>query len=258
MWLYHFGNGIVATAGDFGRMGTLPTHPELLDWLAVTFRDDFGGSLKKLHQLIVTSATYRQSSSARNAKAEAMDSGNSLLWRMNRRKLEAEAVRDSVLAVSGKLDLKAGGPSWKDFVVERPDHSPHYQYHLADPNNPATWRRAIYRFIVRSQPQPFMSVLDCADPSMRVEKRNESVSPSQALSLLNNGFMVVQATHFAARLKAEAGDNPTAQIDLAIRLATGRPASPTEKERLTAFVQQHGLPNACRAILNLNEFTFID
>ena len=258
VWLYHFGNGIVTTANDFGRMGTLPTHPELLDWLAVTFRDELGGSLKKLHKLIVTSATYRQSSSTRNARGEANDSLNSLLWRQNRRKLEAEAVRDAVLAVSGKLDLKAGGPGWKDFVVERPEHSPHYRYDLADPNDSATWRRSIYRFIVRSQPQPFMTVLDCADPSMRVEKRNESVSPAQALSLLNNGFMVTQATHFAERLKAEAGDDPGAQMDLAFRLATGRAASATDRDQLVAYSQKHGLPNTCRVILNLNEFTFID
>ncbi len=258
VWLYHFGNGIVTTANDLGRMGTLPTHPELLDWLALTFRDDLGGSFKKLHKLIVTSEAYRQSSSASNPQAEAIDSENSLLWRMNRRKLEAEAVRDSVLAVSGKLDLKAGGPSWKDFVVERPEHSPHYQYDLADPNDPATWRRAVFRFLVRSQPQPFMTVLDCADPSMRVEKRNESVSPSQALSLLNNGFMLVQATHFAERLKTEAGEAPAAQIELAYRLATGHSASPAEKSQLIAFTQLHGLANACRVIFNLNEFTFID
>jgi mono/diheme cytochrome c family protein len=258
VWLYHFGNGLVTTPNDFGRMGAVPTHPELLDWLAITFREDLGGSLKKLHKLLLTSATYRQSSSARNARAEEIDNGNALLWRQNRRKLEAEAVRDSVLAVSGKLDLKAGGPSWKDFVVERPEHSPHYQYDLADPNDATTWRRAIYRFIVRSQPQPFMTVLDCADPSMRVEKRNESVSPAQALSLLNNGFMVVQATHFAARLQAEAGNDPAAQIDLAYRLATGRSATQQEKAQLTAFVQQHGLANTCRVIFNLNEFTFID
>ena len=103
-----------------------------------------------------------------------------------------------------------------------------------------------------------MTVLDCADPSMRVEKRNESVSPAQALSLLNNGFMVTQATHFAERLKAEAGDDPGAQIDLAFRLATGRAASATDRDQLVAYSQKHGLSNTCRVILNLNEFTFID
>ena len=258
VWLYHFGRGIVETPNDFGRMGMLPTHPELLDWLAVHFRDELGGSLKKLHKLILISAAYRQSSAIRSDKAEEIDNGNSLLWRQNRRKLEAEAVHDAVLSVSGKLDLTPGGPGWRDFVVQFPEHSPHYQYDLADPNDPATWRRSIYRFIVRSQTQPFMTVLDCADPSMRVDKRNESVSPSQALTMLNNGFMIAQSSHFAERLKADAGQDVGAQIDLAYRLATGRPATLQEKSQLTAFTQKHGLVNACRVIFNLNEFTFID
>jgi cytochrome c553 len=110
-------------------------------------------------------------------EAEKIDSGNALLWRQNRRKLEAEAVRDAVLAVSGKLDLTMGGPGWQDFVIERPEHSPHYEYGLADPEDARTWRRSIYRFIVPSQTQPWMTALDCADPSMRVDKRNESISP---------------------------------------------------------------------------------
>jgi hypothetical protein len=189
VWQYHFGHGLVETANDFGRMGLPPTHPELLDWLATGFRDS-GGSFKSLHKLIVTSATYRQSSIISNAKGSETDAGNTLLWKQTPRKLEAEAVRDAVLAVSGKLDLRMGGPGWQDFVIEHPEHSPHYQYDKADPNDPKTWRRAVYRFIVRSQTQPFMTALDCADPSMRVDKRNESVSPAQALSLLNNGFMV--------------------------------------------------------------------
>ena len=258
VWQYHFGHGIVDTPGDFGRMGTPPTHPELLDWLAVTFRDDMGGSLKKLHKLMVMSAAYRQVSSTKNDKAEAIDSGNRLLWRANSRKLEAEALRDAVLAVSGKLDLKQGGPGWQDFVVQRPEHSPHYEYGLADPNDARTWRRSIYRFIVRSQMQPFMTSLDCADPSMRVPKRNESVSPTQALALLNNGFMVTQAAHFAERVKAEAGADIAAQIERACRLAIGRAPSPEEKAQLISFAQKRGMPNACRVLLNLNAFTFID
>ena len=172
-WQYHFGRGLVETPNDFGRMGALPSHPELLDWLAATFRDDMGGSMKKLHRLIVTSAAYRQSSGTVNEKAAAFDSGNTLLWRQNRRKLEAEAIRDSVLAVSGKLDLKMGGPSFQDFVVTHPEHSPHYEYQLADPESPALHRRSVYRFLVRSQQQPWMAALDCADPSMLVEKRSD-------------------------------------------------------------------------------------
>jgi len=256
VWHYHFGQGIVATPSDFGRMGAPPTHPELLDWLAVEFRDG-GGSLKALHRLIVNSAAYRQSSTGSEAFG-AIDSGNQSLWRQNRRKLEAEAVRDAVLAVAGTLDLTMGGPGWQDFKIEHPAHSPHYRYDLADPEDKATWRRGIYRFIVRSQTQPFMTVLDCADPSMRVEKRNQSISALQALALLNNGFMTTQARHFALRVQREIGDDPVSQVDHAIRLAFGRPATAEERAALGSLTEAHGLANTCRAILNLNEFSFVD
>ena len=176
-------------------MGQLPTHPELLDWLAVEFRDG-GQSLKALHRLIVTSATYRQTSAGSPA-AEAVDAGNAYLWRMNRRKLEAEAIRDAALAVAGKLDTAMYGPAFQDFVVEHPEHSPHYEYQLHDPDDPKTFRRAVYRFLVRSRPQPFMAALDCADPSMQVDRRNETGSPLQALALYNNGFMLTLARHLA-------------------------------------------------------------
>ena len=255
VWQYHFGHGLVETPNDFGRNGGLPTHPELLDWLAAEFRDS-GGSLKKLHKLIVTSATYRQAS-AGNPAAEKIDANNTLLWRQNRRKLEAEAVRDSVLAVSGKLDLTPGGPGWQDFVIEQPAHSPHYKYDLADPEDAKTWRRSVYRFIVRSQTQPWMTSLDCADPSIRVDKRNESLSALQALALLNNGFMVTQARHFAERLQREKPDLG-AQVERGYQLAFGRTPSAAEREKLATFAQANGLPNLCRVLLNLNEFTFID
>ncbi|HMV46867.1 MAG TPA: PSD1 and planctomycete cytochrome C domain-containing protein [Blastocatellia bacterium] len=256
VWQYHFGAGLVTTPNDFGRNGAKPSHPELLDWLAAEFRDT-GGSLKKLHKLIVMSAAYRQAS-AGNAKAEQMDSGNALLWRQNRRKLEAEAVRDAVLAVTGKLDLTMGGAGWQDFVVEHPEHSPHYEYGLADPEDVRTWRRSIYRFIVRSQTQPWMTALDCADPSMRVDKRNESLSPLQALALLNNGFMISQARHFAERLQQERPDDLAAQIERAHWLAFGRAPSAAEGQKFLAFAKSHGLPNLCRVLLNLNEFSFAD
>lgn len=261
VWQYHFGRGIVETSNDFGRMGATPTHPELLDWLACEFRDG-GGSLKQLHRLICLSETYRQSSAPLDSpavrSAAAGDAENRLLWRQNRRKLEAEAVHDAVLAVSGKLDSRMGGPGYQDFVIEHPEHSPHYQYHLADPNDPRTWRRSVYRFIVRSQTQPFMTSLDCADPSMRVEKRNESVSPIQALALLNNGFMVVQARYFAERVEKEAGSEPPRQVARAVQLAFGRLPTDEETTALVAFVREHGLANACRVLLNANEFTFVD
>ncbi len=181
-----------------------------------------------------------------------------MLWRQNRRRLEAEAIRDAVLATAGTLDPTAGGPGWQDFRIEHPEHSPHYRYDLADPADRSTWRRSIYRFIVRSQTQPFMTSLDCADPSMRVEKRNESLSAIQALALLNNGFMTTQALEFAGRVAREAGDDPRAQVDRALRLAFGRAPTDEESTVLLELVGSHGLPAVCRTLVNLNEFTFID
>jgi mono/diheme cytochrome c family protein len=255
VWHYHFGRGLSDTPNDFGRMGSLPTHPELLDWLAVDFRDG-GQSLKKLHRLIVTSATYRQSSLGHPAN-EKIDTSNAFLWRMNRRKLEAEAVNDSVLAVAGKLDLTMGGPGFQDFIIEKPQHSPHYEYDQHDVEDPKSHRRSVYRFIVRSQPQPFLTVLDCADPSMSVASRNETVNALQALAMRNNRLTVAMAKHFAARVAKDA-TTPPAQIDLAFRLALGRPPSAAEAKAMSVYVREHGLTNLCRLIFNLNEFNFVD
>jgi mono/diheme cytochrome c family protein len=268
VWQYHFGRAIVDTPNDFGRMGQLPSHPELLEWLAVEFRDggDFleAQSLKSLHRLIVTSSTYQQQSqpeaivlAALKYDPRKIDAGNVYLWRMNRRKLEAEAIRDAVLQVSGKLDPKMGGPSFQDFVIDQPAHSPHYEYHLHDPNDPKSHRRSIYRFLVRSQPQPFMTTLDCADPSMRVDKRNESLSALQALAWLNNGFMVTMSGHFAARIEKDTKE-PAEQARLIFRLAVSREPTATEQELFASYIRMHGLANACRAALNLNEFAFVD
>jgi len=255
IWAYHFGQGIVDSPNDFGRMGQQPSHPELLDWLAVWFRDH-GQSWKQLHYLLLTSNTYRQASF--NVPAfEAVDAQNRMLWRMNRRPLDAEAIRDSVLAVSGQLNLAMFGPGFQDFVLQRPEHSPHYEYHLHDPNDPSCHRRAIYRFLVRSQQQPFMQTLDCADPSQSVARRDSTVTALQSLALLNNRLMVCMSEHFAERLACEAPD-PRQQVVRAFQLALGRAPSDSESKSLVAFVQRHGLPNLCRLVFNLNEFLFVD
>ncbi len=254
VWAYHFGRGIVETPNDFGRIGAEPTHPELLDWLACEFRDG-GGSIKELHRLIANSDTYKRAATAGGADAAnaAIDAGNRYLWRANRRKLEAEAVRDTVLLAAGKLDLTMGGPSFQDFVIERPEHSPHYQYHKADPDDPTTHRRSIYRFIVRSQPQPFMDTLDCADPSQLVDRRGETTTALQALALLNNAFTVRMAEHFAERVKAE--PEPVAA---ALRIALSREPEAEELAALRGYAAEHGLPATCRLIFNLNEFSYVD
>ena len=256
VWQHHFGRGLVETANDFGRMGGKPSHPELLDALAVWFRHDAKGSIKALHKRIVMSETYRQSSDSSDVAATS-DASNQWLSHQNRRKLDAESIRDSILAVSGKLDLAMGGPSFQDFVIEKPQHSPHYEYTLHDPEDPKSWRRSIYRFIVRSQQQPFMTVLDCADPSMRVEKRNESLSPLQALAMMNNGLTVAMAKHFAERVSKEAA-GIEAQTKRAFALALSREPKADELAPLVDYAKRDGLENVCRVILNLNEFSFVD
>ena len=255
VWQYHFGRGLVDTPNDFGRMGRTPSHPELLDWLACEFRDG-GQSLKRLHRLLVTSETYRQSS-RRSEDAAARDADNIFLSHMNRRKLDAEALRDSILLLAGALDLKMGGPGFRDFTIEKPEHSPHYHYRAVHASDPQTHRRSIYRFIVRSQPQPFMSALDCADPSISVDKRNESTSPLQALALSNNPLVVTMARRFAQRIEAF-GTDEVSRINAAFREALGRDATSQETEALVPFVREHGLANLCRLIMNLNEFAFVD
>ena len=150
-----------------------------------------------------------------------------------------------------------GGPSFQDFVIEKPEHSPHYQYHLHDPEDPRSHRRAVYRFVVRSKQQPFMAALDCADPSLAVEKRNETLTPQQALALLNNKLAVAMAKHFAARVEKLADDD-AGRVAAAVRLALGREPTAKERDALAAYAKEHGLANACRVILNLNEFVFVD
>jgi mono/diheme cytochrome c family protein len=259
VWQYHFGRGLVDTPNDFGRNGARPTHPELLDWLAADFRDH-GGSLKRLHRQIVLSNAYRRASTCDPAAAAAntaIDADNRYLARQNRRRIEAESLRDAMLVVSGLLDRTMYGPSFQDFVIEKPEHSPHYEYHLHDPADPKSHRRSVYRFIVRSQPQPFMTTFDCADPSMQVDRRNESVSPLQALTLLNGGLTIVAADRMAARLESAA---PTleARVQRGFTEATGRRPTAEEQAALVAHAVQYGLPSTCRLIFNLNEFLFVD
>lgn len=255
VWQYHFGAGIVSTPNDFGRMGARPSHPELLDWLAAEFLDN-GQSIKQLHRLILTSATYRQSSEL-IAAHEKIDSQNRFLWRMNRRQLEAEALRDSVLVLSGKMNLQMYGPGFRDFVLEHPQHSPHYEYYKHDPEDVRIHRRSVYRFLVRSQQQPFMTTLNCADPSQQVAKRDDAITALQSLALLNNKLMVSMAKHFAHDLKQSQADTKAAVTEAFFR-TVGRAPTTAEAADLVDYAKQHGLANACRLLFNLNEFSFVD
>ena len=285
VWQFHFGQAIVETPNDFGRMGRLPSHPELLDWLAAELRGDDDtsttrkrvvspmtnanpasdhslarraseGSLKHLHRLIVTSATYRQQSAHRE-DAATIDEGNRFLWRMNRRRLEAEEIRDSILAVSGRMNHRMNGTGYYLFALEQTAHSPHYEYHKFDPEDVASHRRSVYRFIVRSQPDPYMTTLDCADSSQSTPLRDETLTSLQALSLLNNRLNLSMSRHFARRLAQESQPGSD-RIDLALRLIAGR--SPTDRERseFAAYAEKHGFENLCRVLFNVSEFVFVD
>ena len=253
VWKYHFGKGLVETPNDFGHMGAQPSHAELLDWLAFWFMEN-GESIKKLHRLILTSATYRQSS-ADNPQFAKTDAENRYLWRMNRSRLDAESIHDSMLLISGKLDLTMGGPAIQQFFF-KDDHSPVYDYSLFDVDSPAACRRSIYRFIVRSVPDPFMDSLDCPNSSILTPKRNVTTTSLQALAVLNDPFVLKQSEHFAERI---AKTGPTAkQVESCYRLALNRLPTREETKKLMDFAEKFGTKNLCRAIFNTSEFQFVD
>jgi mono/diheme cytochrome c family protein len=265
LWLYHFGRGLSDTPNDFGRMGAPPTHPELLDWLALELLQS-DGSLKHVQRLIVTSSVYRQSSKTENRKPKtdqtetrlSVDSDNRLLWRMNRSRLDAESVRDATLLASGMLDRTMGGPSARQFVESPGVHvTPNVDYTNFDVNDPANHRRSVYRFIFRTLPDPFMETLDCPDASQLSAKRSASVSALQALAMLNNPFMVRQSEHLAERLARERPNLPQ-QIERLYELVLNRRASNVESAVFLQYAEAHGLANACRMLLNTNEAMFVD
>ena len=258
VWQWTFGKPLVGSPNDFGRMGQQPTHPELLDYLAARLRDDPNQSVKSLARLLITSRTYRLSSDHDEANS-AIDSGNRFYWRANRRRLTAEEFRDSLLAVSGALRLEdRGGKSFYDFALEKPQHSPHYEYHLHDPNDPASQRRTIYRFVVRSQPQPMLTTLDCADPSISVAVRDESTSALQALTQWNHRFVEAMASQFGRRIESEGLATNADRVERASRLALGRAPGSQESQLLEEHLERFGAASLARVLFNLNDFTYLD
>ncbi|WP_162130519.1 PSD1 and planctomycete cytochrome C domain-containing protein [Schlesneria paludicola] len=282
VWHLHIGHGLVGSLNDFGHMGETPSHPELLDWLAVEFRDG-GQSLKTLHRLILTSRTYRQtvasrlesSTSPRIDPRVAADADNRLLWRMNRIRLDAESIRDSVLAISGQLDLRMGGPSDRHFDLKPGHHvTPKVDYSKFDPSSDQGRRRSIYRFLFRTLPDPFMESLDCPSGDQITPVRSNSVTIQQALALWNDAFIASYCEQIAVRIERDcdetsataSGNQATLiapairqrQIDRAVRLILCRGPSPAESREFGAYLEQHGLPNLCRLLLNSNEFLFLN
>jgi hypothetical protein len=257
IWQFHFGEGLVRTPSDFGVMGEKPTHPELLDWLANWFVQE-GWSIKKLHRLILTSNTYRMSKLS-IAEYQEKDPENHLWWRFPYRRLEVEAIRDSMLAVSGRLNPKMYGPSMYPQVPKEAlegSSDPDTIWKASDEKEAS--RRTIYAHVKRSMIVPMLEVLDLCDTTRTSAKRNVTSVAPQALTLLNGEFTNRQARHFADRLRQEAGSKPEQQIDLAYRLALCRPPTDAERTRLVQFLKDESLEQMCRVILNLNEFVYSD
>ena len=261
LWHHHFGVGIVDTPSDFGMGGSRPSHPELLDWLASQLQAN-KWSLKSIHRLICLSATYRQASSratedlgSQHSVAQTVDVDNRDLWRQNIRRLDAESLRDAVLAVSGKLDKQMFGPGYQDFDYKE-EYAPVYTYITAD--RPALWRRSIYRFVVRTSPDPFLATLDCPNAANLSPTRNVTTTALQSLAMLNNEFMLKQTEYFAARLVANPNTTLSEQVSQAFLAVFGRLASTPESEASIAFIQSNGTAKFCRALLNANEFVYID
>ncbi|MCP4848471.1 MAG: DUF1553 domain-containing protein [Verrucomicrobiaceae bacterium] len=251
LWQFIFGVGIVDTPSDFGGNGTAPTHPELLDWMAAEFMDN-GWSMKRMMRKMLTSATFRQSSRPRVAAAR-IDADSRYLWRFPPRRLEAEAIRDSILAVAGTLDLRMGGPGFYLFDVDRENV---VHYHAKEETGPAEWRRMVYMFKIRQEQDSIFAAFDCPDGNQVIPSRSRSTTPLQALNLFNSRFIIEHAGQLAARLEREAGDDLTAQVNLAFNLFYNRPATPTEQRDAVDFIGAHSLSDFCRAMFNTNEFLF--
>jgi mono/diheme cytochrome c family protein len=252
IWQHHFGEGLVSTPSDFGANGSRPTHPELLDWLAAEFVAR-GWSLKAMHRLIVNSATYRQSSAPR-PEGLAVDAGARLLWRFPPRRLEAEPIRDLLLAVSGKLDLRMGGPG---FSVFEPNDNYVRVYAPRADFGPGEWRRMVYATVVRQRPDGVFGAFDCPDGGQIAPKRTRSTTPLQALNLLNSGFVMQQADFFAERLRREAGSDLAAQVGRAFGLVFNRAPDPEELTAATRLAREHGLAALGRTLFNANEFVYM-
>jgi hypothetical protein len=256
IWHYHFGRGLSALPNDFGFNGEYPSHPELLDWLAAEFVSA-GWSIKHLHRLILLSSVYQQSSVPEHSissLAKNIDAENRLLWKFPLRRLEAEAARDALLSVSGHLNFKLGGGSYRPFKVTVSGSN---FYEPIDENAPEFFRRTVYRMGVHSGKDALLDSLDCPDPSTKTPARAVTTTPIQSLGLMNNPFVLRQARQLAMRLQREAGDDLGRQIHLAYRLAFGRTPDVSEKERAAKLARQHGLESLAWALINASEFVYV-
>lgn len=268
IWQHHFGRGIVPSSSDFGEFGERPTHPELLDWLAVEFMEN-GWSIKHMHKVMLLSATYRMAYRPGDATTATVDPNNDLLWRYRMRRLSAEEVRDSVLWLTGKLNPAMGGESFFSFV------SAEARATSSQPGN--VWgnspeeqrlRRSVYIKVKRSLGTPLMQAFDQADTDNPCPERFTTTQPSQALAMLNGEFTQVRSADIARRLEEEVPDDLEGQLTRLLELALARPADELHVTELldfhTELREEHGLEphralaHCCLLVINLNEFVYLD
>jgi len=274
IWAWHFGRGIVSTPGNFGKMGELPSHPELLDWLATEFVQQ-GWSVKQMQRLIMNSATYKMASGFSREADLTTDPTNVYLWRFPVRRMEAEIIRDLTLSASGKLNFQAGGePFFPAIPVSLRADQPRGTWELTK-EEASTWRRGVYAYVKRGLKYPMFEVFDEPDLNVTSEKRAVSTVPTQALTLLNNEFMLLQAGYFADRVLTEAGNDPDKEVRTMWRIALSRDPSPSELQSNVAFLQKQrasaknaggsdekamksALTDLAHVTLNLNEFVYME
>ncbi len=272
IWQWHFGRGLVATPNDFGSHGERPSHPELLDWLATEFVRQ-GWSLKKMHQLIMRSSVYQMSSRFGPDRQLERDPENRLLWRMNRRRLEAEALWDAVHSAAGPINLKMGGRPVMPALAEDEIAALREKWHWPVSGDPADHtRRGLYVLVRRNFRFPMFEVFDAPVNSVSCPERDVTTVATQALWTLNSPSAAKQAAHFASRVQKSAGENPKAQVQLVWKIALSRQPSVRELDEAVAlladFAKQAGgksgspssgeLSKLCLAVFNLNEFSFVD
>lgn len=279
IWYWHFGQGIVPTPGNFGKMGMPPSHPELLDWLATEFVHR-GWSMKEMHRLIMTSETYKMASSFARAGNFEKDPANIYLWRFPLRRLEAEAIRDIILSASGKINLQAGGEPFFPAIPKSVREGYRLGKWVLTKEEPSTWRRSVYSYWKRGLKYPMFEVHDQPDLNVTCEKRNVTTVPTQALTLLNSEFVLLQAGHLAERVRREAGDDFPLQVQRLYQITLSRQPTDKELSRCLAFLEKQreyhqrresapdtrwqdgaalsGLTDLSHVMLNTNEFVYIN
>jgi hypothetical protein len=256
IWHHHFGRGIVPTLDNFGKMGELPTHPELLDWLAIEFVKR-GWSIKQMHRLIMTSNTYKMASQYDDADDVAKDREDNYYWRYRMHRMDAEIVRDEILAASGALNQEMFGPPVFPVLPQEVLQSMTYGIWKQSSDGPKVWRRSVYVYRKRGLPYPLLEIFDLPNQNLSCGARNVSTVPTQALTLMNDDFVLKQALLFANRVEEAAHGDMTAEVELAYQLALSRPPEAKEKQLAIEFLKTRKLVDLTDVLFNLNEFLYV-